>query len=361
MALLKAASGRAGARWRVPAWLRGRRGRIALTWVGLVIYLGLSAAAFARWGLFTARDWVWIWLLLGLLAASLPDLRSGVRGVIGDWLPFMAMIVAYDLLRGVSDGLMPVAHDRLQIDFDRFVFGGELPTVALQRALNPHPHYHLYWFDYATWAVYTTHFLVTLVVAAVLWRTARASFRRFRTRVVTLAFAAMATFALYPTVPPWLAGKRGAIPDVHRIPIRVAHHVGVEQVGAIFERGSHFANKVAAVPSLHAALPMLLLSFFWSASGLWLRALLSVYVLAMGIALVYSGEHYVFDVLVGWAYAAGTAAAVEAGAHARRRWGELRSAPAPRRGRDGDSIKTGLPQRRPGKRIGISWTWRGSP
>ena len=33
------------------------------------------------------------------------------------------------------------------------------------------------------------------------------------------------------------------------------------------------------------------------------RELLWLYPLAMGFALVYSGEHYVFDVVLGWAYA----------------------------------------------------------
>jgi membrane-associated phospholipid phosphatase len=181
--------------------------------------------------------------------------------------------------------------------------------VDLQRALYQLKHPH--WWDYATWAVYSTHFLVTAIVAAVLWRLQRERFRRFRSMVATLAFAAIAFFAVYPTVPPWLAGEQGLIPRVRRIPLHVSHHLGIHQVSTIFERGSHFANVVAAVPSLHAAFPMLLFLFFWS-SGWPVRILLGVYVLAMGIAVVYSGEHYVVDVLAGWLWAAGAVAAVKA-------------------------------------------------
>jgi membrane-associated phospholipid phosphatase len=37
----------------------------------------------------------------------------------------------------------------------------------------------------------------------------------------------------------------------------------------------------------------------------WLTALLVGYSALMGLALVYGAEHYVFDVLMGWAYAWG--------------------------------------------------------
>src|SRR4051794_40600656 len=154
-----------------PASSQPRRARVALSVGGLAVYLALSVVAFTRWNILTSRDWIWIWLLGGLLAVSLADLKGAVRGGIRDWLPFMAMIVGYDLLRGISDGLEPQAHSQFQIHFDRFVFGGHLPTVVLQRAMYQMRHPH--WWDYGTWAVYTTHFLVTVIVAAVLWRVQR--------------------------------------------------------------------------------------------------------------------------------------------------------------------------------------------
>src|SRR5436305_1126541 len=89
-------------------------------------------------------------------------------------------------------------------------------------------------------------YIVVTLLAAVLWRINRERFRRFSTRVVTLAFAAIATFMLYPTIPPWLAGQDRLIPPVGRVSLQVAQHVGIQEVGALYERGSHFANIVAA-------------------------------------------------------------------------------------------------------------------
>jgi membrane-associated phospholipid phosphatase len=64
------------------------------------------------------------------------------------------------------------------------------------------------------------------------------------------------------------------------------------------------ANDIAAMPSLHAAYPMLLLLFFWARARPWMRALLVGYVLAMAFSLVYLGEHFVIDELAGWCAAA---------------------------------------------------------
>lgn len=278
-----------------------RRRELLLDWLPLALYLGASAVAFVRWGPPFRNDWTWVWVLGGLLVASLRQLRRFLRGLIVDWLPFIAALMAYDAARAVSDGAGEVPHALPQIEADRFLFFGHVPTVVLQRALYTAGHLH--WWDYGVWAVYTTHYMVTAVVAAALWRWAPERFRLFRALVVALALAGVATYAVYPSVPPWMAGLHGEIPDVQRIPLHAARHLGIHPIGALFERGVHGSNLVAAVPSLHAAFPMLLVLFFWS-SGRWARMVLGAYALLMAFALVYGGEHYVFDVLVGWIYAA---------------------------------------------------------
>jgi membrane-associated phospholipid phosphatase len=64
----------------------------------------------------------------------------------------------------------------------------------------------------------------------------------------------------------------------------------------------------------------MIMLFFWS-SGRWARAATIAYALAMSLTLVYAGEHYVTDVLLGWIYAFGVYFAYDriAAAIARRR------------------------------------------
>ena len=107
------------------------------------------------------------------------------------------------------------------------------------------------------WAVYLTHFFATPVLAAVLWKIDRQRFRRFVVYVATLSFAGLATYALYPAAPPWMAAQAHLISPVTRIVPLVWQFVGVHSAGSTIEHGYAYANNVAAVPSLHAAFSLL--------------------------------------------------------------------------------------------------------
>ena len=52
------------------------------------------------------------------------------------------------------------------------------------------------------------------------------------------------------------------------------------------------------------ATALLVAGFLWPVVGRWWRVALGAYVVAMGLALVYTGEHYVVDVVAGWLTAA---------------------------------------------------------
>jgi membrane-associated phospholipid phosphatase len=77
----------------------------------------------------------------------------------------------------------------------------------------------------------------------------------------------------------------------------------------LFSEGQASVNLVAAVPSLHAGFCALVAIFLWGRVRPWVRPLLLLYPLAMGLALIATGEHYFFDVLLGWIYAGAVMAA----------------------------------------------------
>jgi membrane-associated phospholipid phosphatase len=63
-------------------------------------------------------------------------------------------------------------------------------------------------------------------------------------------------------------------------------------------------NPVAAVPSLHTAFAVLTcLVLFPVARRVWQRAALVAYAVLMPLVLVWAGEHYVVDTLLGAGYA----------------------------------------------------------
>jgi membrane-associated phospholipid phosphatase len=278
-------------------------------------YLGALTIVTLSWGLPVARDQLFFWLVLGIAAFSVPAWRSW-GGLALEWLPFFALLVAYDRLRGAVAIDQPgQAHVDAQLAFDKALGGGEVPTVWLQHHLwhAGHPR----WYDYGVWAVYMTHFFAVWVTAAVIWRVARERFRRYAATAVALSLSAFATYWAFPAQPPWLTGQSIRMASVDRIVPEVWGQLGVGTAQSIYENRD-FVNPVAAMPSLHAAFPLMLLLFFWSA-GRWVRLVLGLYTLAMAFALVYGGEHFVADIVAGWAMALAVHAVVSAISRSRRR------------------------------------------
>jgi len=286
--------------------VRRLNARVTLRAIPLAAYAAILVWLVIRLhGVPASREVLVLVVLVGFLAASVTSvarLRRLVVGVAVDWFPFVAMLALYDLIRGHADGLWLPSHSRPQIRIDRALGFGAVPTVWLQHRLW-HGGHHLRWYDYASWLTYVSYFFVPTIVLAILWWSSREEFRRLATMVVALAFAGCATYVLFPAVPPWLAGQDGLIPPVHHVIAVVSGHTPVISFKPLWKRGTLYANNIAAIPSLHAAFTMLVALYLAGRSTSRLRHLLWLYPLAMGFALVYSGEHYVTDVLIGWVYA----------------------------------------------------------
>ncbi len=283
------------------------------------LYVLATVALFALLGIPYQRDILALWVILGLLCFSLADLRGSVRGIVLELAPFIAILIAYDSLRGTAGRLFAV-HYLPQLDADRWLFGGWTPSVWLQHHLW---HGHVVWYDVVVWCVYLTHFFATPVLAAILWKVDRPRFRVFAVLVATLSFLGLTTYALFPAAPPWMAAQAGLTAPITRIIPQVMAAVGTKSAGSLIEHGYAYANNVAAVPSLHTAFALLIAITLWPVVPRWLRPVVALYPLAMGFTLVYTGEHYVFDVLVGWVY---TVAAVLAGRAVIRWWLARRAA-----------------------------------
>ncbi len=247
-----------------------------------------------------SRAQIFVVVGVGLLASGAAS-ASGTRWkrMLVDWLPFYLLLTLYDFLRGSAGNLL-LPHVLPQIRVDEWLFGGTAPTVTLQHWLYT-PGVARPW-DYAAFAVYMTHFVAPFVVAGLLWKFAHDRFRRFAWLFMLLTFAGLVTYALYPAVPPWMASQNGYLPPTAKIIDEMWTHVRFGNGSGVFSGTGHFADPVAAVPSLHAAYPMLLVLFFWKSAGRW-RWLLALYPFAMALTLVYTGEHFVIDVLLGWMYA----------------------------------------------------------
>jgi hypothetical protein len=306
-----------------------RRAAIAV-WAVVVLYRTVTT------GFAFNRELLLLYICSGLLAASIGQGRRMLY-VIRDWLPFASVLVAYDLSRGAATLIGRPTLWHWQVDVDRWMFFGTVPTVWLQERLKlPYPP----WWEIAISTVYMSFFILPYVVAAVLWLCDREEWKAFVRLFVGLSFVALIIYALLPAAPPWAAARCTAadvaggpsgpgcmfrpargVPDggllgamqstqdgangwVERIVGRGWGKLNLHSASALIDQGQASVNLVAAIPSLHAALTVAVAAFLWTRVERRWRPLLVTYVLVMAFTLVYTAEHYVVDILLGWALAA---------------------------------------------------------
>ena len=285
-------------------------------------FAGVFVASLLTRGIPLEREQALVWVMVALAVVAFAGPERRMRQVVTDWLPFLLVLVAYDYSRGwAARAGFPIRWTP-QLEADRFLFGGNVPTVWLQdRFLDPG---EVQWWEVVTSAIYVSHFIVPFVVAAVLWVRNRERWLGYVRRFMTLSFMGVATFIVFPAAPPWLAAHRGYIDvEVHRSLGRGWSLVGLDVAERLLSKGQAAVNLTAAIPSLHSAYASLVAAVLWPTVNWWSRTVLATYAVAMGVTLVYGGEHYVVDVLIGWAYVALTMVLV-----ARvERWWERRRSP----------------------------------
>ncbi len=244
---------------------------------------------------------LWIWLFTICWRMDRP-VRSHLEFV-RDWWPWLLALAFYGLARGLTDDLGFAPHITAPIRIDEWLaglWGGDtVPTVTLQRDWCGDPCLPdgvVRWYDVATSAVYASHFLAGLTIAGVLWMRNRALWLEWMRRYLAITYLALVGYIVYPMAPPWMAARDGYLPPLARISSRGFHELGIERTTMVF---GGLANKTAAMPSLHAGITFLIAFYaITRLRGRW-RYLVLLYPVAMSTVLVYSGEHYVIDAIMG--------------------------------------------------------------
>lgn len=262
-----------------------------------------------------------IWIVAGL---SIICIGRGWRAwgrMMADWLPFQGILLAYDYSYGAASHFtgplsagfpvegslnrigMPL-HVTFPIHVDEWLFGGVLPSQWVQEHLSDAVTDAKWWSIFIT-LCYCSHFMVTPIVAAVLWIRDRSRFRAWAALVVALAVSGIATYFLFPMSPPWLASQQGYIhgSEIMRVSGQGWAWLHFHGAAQVLDDAQNRSNPVAAMPSLHMATATLVVGFFWFSVRRRLRPLLLIYPALMAFTLVYSGEHYVTDEIAGVLYA----------------------------------------------------------
>ena len=247
-----------------------------------------------------------------------------------DWIPFLALFFAYELMRGYADKFGLPIHVMDIVTLERIVGLGGLPTTWLQGLLHSgavwtqaNPVYD----NLATISVvfYFLHFPLPLAIGFLLWIHQRRTYYDYVGALIVLSMAAFVTYLVLPVAPPWWADKYGYVTGVLHL-----RDTGFQGLVHLFGFGNYFysyslysisSNDVAAFPSLHAAYPFLAFLFARRAFGRagWIMA---AYTACIWFAIVYLGEHWVVDIIGGVVYASAAYLAILHGPRWARRFME---------------------------------------
>jgi membrane-associated phospholipid phosphatase len=237
-------------------------------------------------------------MLGGFAVASLGRTRDEIALMVRDWFVLVLIWMAYDYSRGTADQWgIPVSYEGPR-DLDRLLTFGRDPVIIMQEAFYvPHD---VRWWDVAGAVVYMSHFVLPVLPLALLRVRDRLAWLAYVRRFsLTLAIAVVG-FIVYPAAPPWMASRDGYLERVDRITGRGWWELNLRTVSRTLDRGAAVLNPVAAMPSLHAGLALLVTLWFTRGRATPVRIAAMSFPVAMGTALVYFGEHYLVDVLAGW-------------------------------------------------------------
>jgi membrane-associated phospholipid phosphatase len=250
--------------------------------VAVVVLLGFSR---------TNADPLFHVLVLAVaFAAIYASFGSGARM----WGLYLVGFIFFAQLRSYADETgLPVQFD-YPIVLEEALFLGEIPTIWLQDRFYTFA--EAAFLEVYTMTVYLSYFFLPHILAFCLWKWDRPRFNHYVLAFVITLWIGLLVSAVLPTAPPWLAAQEGYIDPVYQVVPDVLSGGGE---GGTYERGYTVAgaNDVAAMPSLHSAIPFVMMFALWKYRGLrwagvWFAA-------SMPVAVVYLGEHYFVDALAG--------------------------------------------------------------
>ncbi len=228
-----------------------------------------------------------------------------------DWIPFIVLLLAYELMRGIADDAGLPLHAADLLLAERLIALGAVPTQVLQDALHPATGSDP--IAIGATVVYMLHFALPLATAFVLWLWRRPQFYDFVASLILLSVAGFVTYLLLPAAPPWHVARDGLLNGPDGQPLIAYLKPGAfEELAAALgfdgrylyslAFGSVNPNPVAAFPSLHVAYPVLTFLVLRRAFGriAWLAF---GYAVIVAFSVVYTADHWVIDVIAGAAYA----------------------------------------------------------
>jgi hypothetical protein len=272
--------------WHLSRW--------QLVWIiGIAAYVGIAFVEFE-----IAFRYLCVGAIVVGLAASG---RANSRRFLHDWFPLLVFWIGYDAMRGFADEIARRVAVQEPFEWERALFGW-LPGGQVA------PLYFLNLLEGSRWKIpvnavadvfYWSHFVVIPGYMLTLWwrPPTPLRFKKFVVGLTLLHLFTLATYFLYPAAPPWYVFQFGFHPPTAELlnPYELNPPAFFQQLWAANP------NWFAAIPSLHGAYPVFLFCLVEPTARA--RRRVAIYGVAVWLATIVRGHHYIIDLLLGALYA----------------------------------------------------------
>ena len=239
------------------------------------------------------------------------------------WALYTGAFALFSIVRSFADETGVATHISDLVTAEKTLAFGSVPTVWLQTHLfDPR---QIGWLDRAATYTHWSYFVLPHIFAAYLFLERRHLFERYVLLFVGVLAAGLVIAFIFPAAPPWAASLTGHLDPTYKVVGEVGSELNVN-LYQYFDNQIRSSNPVAAMPSVHMAISVIVLLMALRVNWL-LGGLALLYNAAMAFSLVYLAEHYVLDSLAGMLLTVALYAAM--GLWLRRRKREPHPVPVP--------------------------------
>ncbi len=214
---------------------------------------------------------------------------------------FIIFWILYDSMRIMPNYKVSTPHIAEPYNFEKLLFG----IKHLGNILTPNEYFLVVnnsILDFLSGFFYLNWMPVPIGFGIYLYFTNKKLFLEYSLAFLLVNIIGFVIYYLYPAAPPWYIQKYGfefhpGVPGNRAGLLRFDELVGIPVFKSIYNKN---ANVLAAMPSLHAAYPVIVFYYAYK-KGVSRLAMFFFLIFLFGIwfSAVYSSHHYVIDVLAG--------------------------------------------------------------
>ncbi len=222
------------------------------------------------------------------------------RKIITGFSIFIIYWIVYDSMRIIPNYEVSTVHIKELYEAEKLLFGINLGQLKV----TPNEFFKLYnykFLDLISGLFYLTWVPVPLAFAVYLFVKDKATFIQFSLVFLFVNLLGFVIYYIYPAAPPWYVDMYGfdlkiGVPGNRAGLVRFDELIGIPVFANIYNKN---ANVLAAIPSLHSAYPVIVLYYGIKKHLGWVNLVFAILMIGIWFAAVYSGHHYIIDVILG--------------------------------------------------------------